>query len=736
MIDSVTVQKIKDAADIVDVVSDYVHLVRRGANYMGLCPFHNERTPSFSVNKSKNFCYCFSCKKGGSPVNFIMEKEGLSYHEALLHLAKKYGIDVVEKELTDEERHAQSEREAMLVANEWALQRMHDNLFNTEDGRNIGLSYLFGRGVTEEAVRKFKLGYALDKGSDMVDAARKKGLDLEILKKLGIIGTSQDGRNYDRFRGRVIFPILNSAGKVIAFGGRDLKGGLAKYINSPESQLYKKSNELYGIYQARAEMVKQDRCYLVEGYLDVIGMWQSGIQNTVASSGTALTDGQIALIHRFTENITLIYDGDAAGVKASLRGINMLLNHNMKVKVLLLPDGHDPDSFAKEKTPEEFREYIKSHETDIVQFKAKVLLSDIKDPAKRIEAVNSMVESLAHISDPVSRDVYIQECSSIMSIPEATIAKSVNRMRGVLVEKWKKEKSLKSLQPQTADSIQTISPEIQNAQAEIANELKKEIPSQKSRETATTTIVYDSHIPLERNVIKYCIRYGFVKMCTLLDDNGNEIPLSVVEYIKEELDADHLTFKTSVYNSIFQILVSLLPVFEADFAQQIEILKQNMQISKRKGIEEIAMQDLSVSEINKAEKKLNESLEHELEEQILEFSRDYAGRQLASHEISEVRNVAIELLQEKHHLSNIYLKDNNIERVEDKLEFLVPRALTEWRSELLNNKLKEILDKLKQLSGKGDVDAELKLQQEFNAIMNVRSRVAKAIGDRVLQPAR
>ena len=783
MIDQATVQKIKDTADIVDVVSDYVHLVRRGGNYMGLCPFHNERTPSFSVNRHKNFCYCFSCKKGGSPVNFIMEKEGLSYHEALLHLARKYGIDVVEKELTDEERKAQSEREAMLVANEWALQRMHDNLLNTPDGRNIGLSYLFGRGVTEEAIRKFKLGYAIDKGYDLVDAAKRSGFDLEVLKKLGLIGTSQDGRNYDRFRGRVIFPILNSAGKVIAFGGRDLKGGLAKYINSPESQLYKKSNELYGIYQARSEMVKQDKCFLVEGYLDVIGMWQSGFQNTVASSGTALTDGQIALIHRFTENITLIYDGDAAGVKASLRGIDMLLNHGMKVKVLLLPDGHDPDSFAKGRSSEEVRKYIDEHETDILQFKAKVLLNDIKDPIKRIDAINSMVESLAHIADPVARDVYIQECSAIMSIPETTIAKSVSSKRSVLIEKWKKEKSLRSgqhpsgaqspipPQPVNAQNSQnTVNSAVAASGAGAANSsasqsalIDSEAAEREQMEAAfmhsmagvddarvegsnfrqspisgslSQSSRNDSLLPLELNVIKYCVRYGYMNMCTVINDAGESHALSVIDYIKEELEADNLQFRIPVYNQIFKIIVGLKSQFLKDLAAYEILTDKNMTQRKTDGITEIASMDLSVLEIKKAEKKLVAEIEAARETEIRDFSRDYAGKQLASHEITEVRNTAIELLQERHHLSNIYLKDPTNERIEDKLESLVPRALTEWRSELLNNRLKEVMTELKEISGKGDAEAESRIQQELNSIMTVRSRVAKAIGDRILQPNR
>ncbi|MDE6295508.1 MAG: DNA primase, partial [Muribaculaceae bacterium] len=389
MIDRATVQRIKDTANILEVVSDYVHLSRRGANYMGLCPFHNERTPSFSVNVRKNFCWCFSCRKGGSPVNFIMEKEGLSYHDALLQLAKKYGIKVEERELTDEERAAQTERESLMVAMEWAADKMAQDLRDTEEGRDIGLTYFYERGITDEAIKAFKLGYAPDKHDYLSRLMLSHGFELDVLRKIGITGKTENGRIYDRYHGRVIFPITNSAGHVVALGGRDLKGGMAKYINSNDSVLYSKKNELYGISQARSEMKNKDRCYLVEGYFDVISMWQSGIKNVVASSGTALTDNQIHLIHRFTENITLIYDGDSAGIHAAIRGIDMLLQHKMKVKVLLLPDNHDPDSFARQNTSEQFTAYIREHETDVIRFKMEVMLKDTEnDIQARTQAIN------------------------------------------------------------------------------------------------------------------------------------------------------------------------------------------------------------------------------------------------------------------------------------------------------------------------------------------------------------
>ncbi len=738
MIDKATVQKIKDTADIVEVVSDYVHLVRRGANYMGLCPFHNERTPSFSVNKRKNFCFCFSCKKGGSPVNFIMEKEGLSYHDALLHLAKKYGIEVQEREMSDEERALQSQRESMLVANEWAMQKMEKDLFETEEGRDIGLQYLSQRGVSDEAIKKFHLGYALDKGSELTEAAGKAGFDLEVLKQLGLVGTSQQGRHYDRFRGRVIFPVFNSSGKVIAFGGRDLKGGPAKYINSPESELYKKSNELYGIYQARADIVKEDKCYLVEGYLDVIGMWQSGMRNTVASSGTALTDGQIALIHRFSENITLIYDGDPAGIKASLRGIDMLLSHKMKVKVLLLPDGDDPDSFARKHTPEEFREYVKANETDIIRFKASVLLNEMKgDPQSRINAINSVVESLAHIPDQVSRDVYIQECSRILSIPEETIAKSTARVRVGLIEKWKRDrargeygKADLSQTPQVGGNT-ADGPELERSdsgrsasQTAISDKTGSDLTEIKRKDAARL-------MPYERKVIKYCIKYAYLPI--FYTDDTSSTAMNVIQYIDSELKSDDVAFTDSVFARIFDELLRLQDDFDSAYDKYCNELEQQIELKRREGIERISTFDYTVSEIEKAEQRLEQELDCFREAELIEFTKNFAAKELASHEESAVRNAVTDLLYEKHRLSHIYLKDKaTFEREEDKLPVLLPRAVNEWKSEKFNIHLEEMFEKLAQAEKNGDKEQTHELQLKIAGLMRMRKEMAKIIGERIV----
>lgn len=728
MIDQATAQRIKNAADIVEVVSDYVHLTRRGQNYMGLCPFHNERTPSFSVSRKRNFCYCFSCKKGGSPVNFIMNKEGLSYQEALLHLAKKYGIEVKERELTDEERQRQTEREGMLVANEWAMNLMERDIKETDEGRDVGLSYLTQRGVTDEAIKAFHLGYALDNGSHLVSEARKAGFDLNILKTLGLVGSSQHGNDYDRFRGRVIFPILNNSGKVIAFGGRDLKGGLAKYINSPESQLYKKSNELYGIFQARAAIVRESKCFLVEGYMDVIGMWQSGLRNVVASSGTALTDGQIALIHRLTDNITLIYDGDAAGIKASLRGIDMLLSHKLNVKVLLLPDGDDPDSFARKHTPEEFRAYVQEHETDIIRFKIQVLLTPetARDPQKRINAVNSVVESIAHIPDPVARDVYIQECARLLKVTEESIATSVGRARELLIQKWKKEREW-SRQRNTEGDLKPDAPQSNPHRPSIGLTVA-------GMQSATQRPKVDETFrPLEMSIIKYCIRYGYKEVFSTIDEDDDEL-MNVLEYVESELDADDIKFSIPEYEAIFNELKRVKPEFDRALFQRRSEIETEKDERRRKGIEEIAGADLSVSQINSREQKLEKELEDWAEEQVNDFIKVWPARFLASHEDDMVRDAATELLREKHHLSNIYSNMPDSERQENRLDMLVPRAIMEWKAEILNRQLQLLLKQFAGNASDMDLEHEQKLQLKLNSIMHLRSLLAKEIGDRTLSP--
>lgn len=723
MIDRATVERIKDAADIVEVVSDYVSLTRRGANYMGLCPFHNERTPSFSVNRARNFCYCFSCHKGGSPVNFIMEKEGISYHDALLQLAKKYGITVEEKELTDEEREKQSLRESMFIANEWALNHFAENL-KTEEGETIGLSYLHQRALTPEAINAFRLGYAIDKGTEYTDAAKRKGFDLSILKAVGLVGTSSQGHDYDRFRGRVIFPIMNSSGKVIAFGGRDLKGGVAKYINSPESEIYKKSNELFGIFQAKSAIVKEDRCFLVEGYLDVISMWQSGIKNVVASSGTALTDGQISLIHRFTKNVTLIYDGDAAGIKASLRGIDMLLAHDLDLKVVLLPEGDDPDSLAKKLSPEEFRKFITDNQVDIIKFKAKILLEDSSDdPQKRKTAIQSIVTSLAHIPDKLKRDIYVQECSRMMDLNEQSVMMAVAKERREIVQQEKAKR-------QRGD-IEKKYPVDNNVTSHSDEKATETVYAKKNFEhdSVSNPLFY-----LEWSIIEYCYKYGFLTLIENEDDIESAEFLTV-EYIKEEMDLDEISFSVESFKKIFEeIMAQVVSYREAAGKYKLQI-EEKCEEKRKEVFNEIAELGLSMDEIKRREDKLEEDIRLFIEKEKKEFAKNYSVRSFASHEDPLIREYANRAFRQSHQLSKIFTRDGNrVEEEEDRLLQLVLSAINVWKNGILNLELKKNMELLKSLSKQGNPEELAALNSRISAILQARSRMAKDIGERIVSP--
>ena len=441
MIDQATIDRILDAAQIEGVVSDFVTLRRRGVNLVGLCPFHEDKTPSFYVSPAKNICKCFACGEGGTAVHFIMKHEQLTYFDALRYLAKKYHIEIQERELTNEEKQVRNDRESMLIVNSWAQTYFTTQLFENQEGR-IALRYFKERGFRDDIIKKFCLGYSLEQRDALYQEAIKSGYKKEFLEKTGLVISYEDGRANDRFRGRVIFPVHSLSGKVVAFGGRVLKKDekTAKYINSPESEIYHKTNELYGIFFAKQSIIKADRCFLVEGYTDVISMHQAGIENVVASSGTALTMPQIRLIHRFTENITVLYDGDAAGIKAALRGIDLLLEEGMNIKVLLLPDGEDPDSFARKHNATQFSSFIAENETDFIRFKTKLLLDEAgSDPIKRAALISDIVRSVAIIPDNIARSVYIRECSSMMEIDERIILNEVNKIR---LNKLEKQPSL------------------------------------------------------------------------------------------------------------------------------------------------------------------------------------------------------------------------------------------------------------------------------------------------------
>ena len=533
MIDQATIDRILDATQIVDVVSEFVTLRKRGVNYVGLCPFHNEKTPSFSVSPTKGLCKCFSCGKGGNAVHFIMEHEQLSYYEALKFLAKKYNIEIKERELSNEEKQAQNNRESMFIVNSFARDYFQDILINHIDGKSIGLAYFRQRGFRDDIIKKFQLGFSTDARDALAQEGQKKGYRKDFLLKTGLCYERDDHSLNDRFRGRVIFPVHTLSGKVIAFGGRILNADkkIAKYVNSPESEIYHKSNELYGIYFAKQSIVKQDRCFLVEGYTDVISMHQSGIENVVASSGTSLTSGQIRLIHRFTNNITVLYDGDMAGIKASIRGIDMLLEEGMSIKVVLLPDGEDPDSFARKHNSTDFQAYIAAHEVDFIRFKANLLLDEAgKDPMKRAELIADIVKSISVIPEAIVRSVYIRECSQLLRIEE----KLLQIEMGKLIEK-QNEKTNKSAY--------------------------NDVPPPYIPEDVVPEEVYQSFIPeegkegsefyeYERLIMSTLVRYGEKVMCNMTTEEGKEASVTVIEYVTNDLKQDELNFHDPLHRKI------------------------------------------------------------------------------------------------------------------------------------------------------------------------------------------
>ena len=542
MIDQATIDRILDAAQIVEVVSDFVTLRKRGVNYVGLCPFHNEKTPSFSVSPSKGLCKCFSCGKGGNAVHFIMEHEQMSYPEALRYLAKKYNIEIKERELTNEEKEVQSNRESMFIVNNFARDYFQNILKNHVDGRSIGLAYFRQRGFRDDIIDKFQLGFSTEGRDALAQEALRKGFKQEFLVKTGLCYETDDHKLRDRFWGRVMFPVHTLSGKVVAFGGRVLSTEnkkLAKYVNSPESEIYHKSNELYGIYFAKQAIVKQDRCFLVEGYTDVISMHQSGVENVVASSGTSLTPGQIRLIHRFTNNITVLYDGDMAGIKASIRGIDMLLEEGMNIKVCLLPDGDDPDSFARKHNATEFQNFIQEHETDFIRFKAQLLMEDAgKDPMKRAELINDIVRSIAVIPEAIVRDVYIKECGQLLRIEDKLLVSEVAKRRELQAEKGNKPiASNNAPTPQPGEMPPPFPPE------EMEADTYQSFIPQEGKEG-------QEFYKYERLIIQMIVRYGEKVMCNLTDEEGNEVPVTVVEYVINDLKEDELAFHNPLHRRI------------------------------------------------------------------------------------------------------------------------------------------------------------------------------------------
>lgn len=542
MIDKPTIARIMDSTKIEEVVSEFVTLKKRGINYIGLCPFHNDSHPSFSVSPTRGICHCFTCGKGGNAVNFLMELEQMSYPDALRWLAKKYNIEIQEREMTNEEKQRESERESMYIVNDWAAKYFQDILQNDVDGRAIGMQYFRSRGFRDDIIRKFQLGFALPQRTALFDEAVKKGYNPKYLTATGLCfkvdkdeagNRSGQDQYLDRFSGRAIFPWTSVSGKIVAFGGRVLdsrtKGVNQKYVNSPDSEIYHKERELYGLYQAKKAIAKEDCVYMVEGYTDVISMHQCGIENVVANSGTALSIHQIRLLHRFTSNIVLLYDGDAAGVHAALRGTDMLLEEEMNVKVLLLPDGNDPDSFARNHTAEDFRKYIEDHQKDFIQFKTDISLNGVTDPVKRSQAINSIVESISKIKNQITRASYITDCAHRLGVNEAIIVNALNNfVRNGMSEQVKAERRAAGLREPVAGTPQ---------------------PGLQQGMRGTSPL--DKLLEVEDLLVKLIIHYGD-KIITVKDVDENEVQLPVAQYISLDMGGDGFKFHKDLYNQILQ----------------------------------------------------------------------------------------------------------------------------------------------------------------------------------------
>ncbi len=702
MIDRLTVDKIMDAANIVDVVGEFVNLRKAGVNYKGLCPFHDDKTPSFMVSPAKNICHCFACGKGGTPVSFLMEHEQITYPEALRWLAKKYNIEIEERELSDEERREQSERESMFIVNEWAKDYFHDILNNDIDGQAIGKQYFRSRGIRDDIMRKFALGYSPAKRDAMSTAAIAKGYKPEFLLKTGLCyernqvdkltskqvdklsdtesltpnpspksegsGNNPSSPNphpstlIDRYAGRVIFPWFNVSGKVVAFGGRLLdsrtKGVQQKYVNSPDSDIYHKERELYGLYQAKKAIVKEDCVYMVEGYTDVIAMHQCGVENVVANSGTALSIHQVHILHRFTNNIVLLYDGDEAGIKAAMRGTDMLLSEGMNVKVLLLPDGDDPDSFSRKHSAEELKRYIEEHQTDFIQFKTDLLLKGVTDPIKRSEAIGSIVRSVSVIPNQIIRDTYLRECSHRLHMNEQTLINTMNNYIRSDKEQEAKDKAREQREEAQANVQEGATPQ------------PSPLTSHSSLLTphSSSLISQPSSMEVERMLVQCIVRYGERVIIEGVEtEDGQVINLSVSQYIDYDLSQDGLVFSNELYNQI-----------------------------------------------------LAEAVEHNCDEGFV------AETYFTSHPDVQISQLAATLAINHYQLS----KSLQMEMKQDTLRQQVNHLILDFRMDIVEGRLKEIQLQLRQVGN--DMDRIRQLLQEQKDVQQLRDTMARQLGNDVI----
>ena len=678
MIDKATIDRIQDSAQIVDVVSDFVTLKKRGVNYLGLCPFHDDRTPSFSVSPSKNICKCFSCGEGGTAIHFIMKHEQLSYYEALKYLAKKYNIEVREREMTDEEKVLESERESLFIINDYARNYFKKLLYENPEGKSVGLSYFKERGFRDDIIKKFELGYALEQRNAFSTEALRLGYKKDFLIKTGLVaGGENNSPLYDRFRGRVIFPVHTLSGKVVAFGGRILRkaDNLAKYVNSPESEIYSKSRELYGIFFAKRAIVKEDRCFMVEGYTDVLSMHQAGIENVVSSSGTALTTGQIRLIRRFTQNMTVLYDGDAAGITAALRGIDLLLEEGLNVKVVLLPKGEDPDSFARKQNAESFNKFIADNEVDFIRFKAQLLLDETKDdPIKRAGLISNIVESIALIPDGIKRSVYIKDSANLLEINEKLLIQEVNKIR---LRKYDQRK--RPQRPRANKTEEKVEPTESSADKEV----NVAISRRRSR--------IENY---EREIIRYIVRYGmtmifqrFEKQKQKKGKQNIEIDVlveegsTVIEFVHFDLERDNIKITNPLYSQIFE--EAYTKAANPDF---------------------------------------------------------HPAKHFISHADTNISKLATEMLSDKYQLSNIHAKalgeelndEKSILLEQNSLEILIPRVTTELKNAYIMQQISVVMKAIKEAQKQDDFETTLKLLEEKKKLEEIKKLLAKMLGEQVI----
>jgi DNA primase len=699
MIDQATIERILDAAQIVDVVSEFVTLRRRGTSFVGLCPFHDDKTPSFYVSPAKGLCKCFACGKGGNVVHFVMEHEQMNYPEALRWLAKKYHIDIKERELTDQEKRQQNLRESLFVVNDFAREYFETTLREHADGKTFGIAYFRQRGVRDDIIKKFHLGYSTSSHVDLAQEAQRRGFQKDFLLKTGLCYAKDDGSLRDRFWGRVIFPWYNISGKVVGFGGRVLdsrtKGVAQKYVNSPESDIFSKRRELYGIYQAKSAIVKQDCVYMVEGYTDVIAMHQCGLENVVANSGTALSEQQIRLLHRFTSNIILLYDGDAAGIKASIRGIDMLLAEGMHIKVLLLPDGDDPDSYSRKHTAEEFRAYIEEHAEDFIRFKTSLLLKDTeRDPIKRAALISDMARSIGLIPDNVVRYACLRECATLLNVNEQIIQNEIKkyltqRDDNYLMQLRKEANRVEAPvipqeeTPAKDESGDSPFPPEPMPERPAPSEAASGTPAP-TQETPVQPTRYHSYIPDESReqylfyikelaLIKTLIRYGERVVCNVEDEEGNDVPLTVTEYIAMDLQQDNLQFHNPLHRRI-----------------------------------------------------LEEAQAHLHDEGFT------AERYFLFHPDPTLSKLAADLSSDRYQLSKYHAKAQKIVTDEERLSELVPHQMIDFKLAILEEEMKQTLQQLRQPEVAADTSRCLEIMSHYKELSELLKQLAKRAGDRVM----